>query len=183
MSHNLVSNLKPSYQVWRHVMCLARAFENLVPVDKTPESYFFIICFILYAWVFCLNVYLCTTRIPGVLRGQQRASDPPPPTLNVENGWEHSCIAENQTWVLCKNKALPTEPLLQLGELFYTQALQHLCYFLPSPKTGAPRITLSHSTIPLLALFIPEKLSEKKTHDFVRLPCYIKHSTSCNSRS
>lgn len=21
-------------------MCLARAFENLVPVDKTPESYF-----------------------------------------------------------------------------------------------------------------------------------------------
>lgn len=46
-----------------------------------PELAFFLrfIYFILYAWVFCLHLYLCTLCMPGALRGQKL-----PDTLKLE---------------------------------------------------------------------------------------------------
>lgn len=52
---------------------------------------------LLYLWVFCLHVYLCTAGVPGAQEGQQRASDPL--KLELQTVVSHYVSTGNQTWV------------------------------------------------------------------------------------
>ena len=60
----------------------------------------FIYCIILYIWVFCMHMCMCTTQMPTAPKDQTRASDSL--RLELQMVISHYVGAGNQTRVLCK---------------------------------------------------------------------------------
>lgn len=90
---------------------------------STVFFFFFNVSDLFYvSWVFCSNIYLCTTWVPDAQGGQKRGLNPLGLTLWMTVS--HHVCAMNQ--ILCKNKCTETtEPFLQLLH-------QPLNCFLPS---------------------------------------------------